>query len=125
MATITNTQVGTAAAAVAAPYGPFVRVTDMATLPTPNDMQNIQMTDNNGRTIFMNYNELTNTAARNKRIAELYGYEYVLHALINQVAAINTSLQAIKQTDASGYTIAQFEQAVKLIRSIDIDSGYL
>jgi len=125
MATYNNTQINTACAAVAGPYGPFTRVTDMAVQPVPNDMVKIQVTDNNGKTLFMTYEELTTAALRNKRIAEVYGYEYVLHALINQVASINTTLQAMKETDGLGYTVAEYEQAVELLRGIDVTSGYL
>lgn len=125
MTTYTNGQVDTAAAAVPTPYGPFTRVTDLLTQPTPNDMFKIQFTDANGKTIYMTYADVTTTAVRNKRIAEVYGYQYVLHALIAQVDAINTSLQAVKQVDGNGYTIAQFENAVELLRGIDVISGYL
>src|SRR5689334_11033654 len=125
MATITNTDVNTAAAAVPGPYGPFTRVTDMAVQPVPNDTVKIELTDNNGKKLFMTYAELTTTALRNKRIAEVYGYEYVLHALINQVASINTTLQAMKEADGLGYTVAEYEQAVELLRGIDVISGYL
>jgi hypothetical protein len=125
MATYDNTQVNTACAAVAGPYGPFTRVTDMAVQPVPNDMVKIQVTDANGKTLYMTYAELTTAALRNKRIAEVYGYEYVLHALINQVASVNTALQAFKEADASGYTVTEYEQAVELLRGIDVISGYL
>lgn len=125
MATITNTQVNTACAAVAAPYGPFTRVTDMSTLPVPNDMHKIQVTDANSKTHYMTYAELTNATLRNLRIAEVYGKDYVLHALINQVNSINTTLQAMKQATATGYTIANFETAIELLRTIDEVSGYL
>ncbi len=125
MATITNTQVNTAAAAVPAPYGPFTRITDLNILPVPNDMHNIQFTDANGKNVYMTYAELTNATMRNERVAEVYGFEYVLHDLINKVAAINTSLQAMKQTDGSGYTAQQFNDAVELLRGIDVISGFL
>jgi len=88
-------------------------------------MVKIQVIDNNGKTLFMTYEELTTAALRNKRITEVYGYEYVLHALINQVASINTTLQAMKETDGLGYTVAEYEQAVELLRGIDVISGYL
>lgn len=125
MATITNTQVNTACAAVAAPYGPFTRVTDMSALPTPNDMFKIQVTDANSKTLYMTYAELTNATLRNRVIANVYGKDYVLHSLINKVATINTTLQAMKQATATGYTVTNYRDAVELIRTINEVSGYL
>lgn len=125
MATITNSQVNTAAAAVPSPYGPFTRVTDMTTLPVPNDMIQIELVDNNGNTISMSYNELADAVAVQAALAKAYGKQYVLHALINQVNGINTTLQTIRNSNGQGYTDAEYRQVIDLLRSINEVSGYL
>lgn len=125
MATITNTQVNTAAAAVPTPYGPFTRVTDMTTLPTPNDLQQIELVDANGNTLYMTYNELADAVAVQQILAKRYGKQYVLHALINQVNTINTTLQTIRNANGQGYTDAEYRQVIALLRTINETSGYL
>lgn len=59
---VTNSTVDTAAAAVAAPYGPLTRVTDFETeLPSPNSEIRGLFTSNIGDTeVWLSYEELTN-----------------------------------------------------------------
>jgi hypothetical protein len=88
----TNSQVDTAAAAVSAPYGPLVRVTDVDSLPTPNEEHTIEFTMANSLgSVFMSYRQLTNSDTRLR--------------ILEQAANITGRVQKIKTWVAAVYAV--------------------
>jgi PKD repeat protein len=58
LATVTNAQVDTGAAAIVAPYGPLARVSDVESFPTPNSNLAIEFTSALSVTVYLTYEQL-------------------------------------------------------------------
>jgi PKD repeat protein len=58
LATVTNAQVDTGAAAIVAPYGPLTRVSDVEAFATPNSNIEIQFTSALSVTVYLTYEQL-------------------------------------------------------------------
>lgn len=125
MATKTNANVNVAAATVPAPYGPLTRVTDMLTLPVPNEFQQIHLTDANGTHVYMSFEQLDDAEEAQRMIALANGKQYYLHQLIVRLGTINTTVQAIKNVSGHGYTDAEYQTVIKEIRKLNEISGLL
>ena len=121
---ITNDLVDSAAVDVAAPYGPLVRVTNMASLPSPNRDYVIELTDTRGVKVFATYEQLKDAQAIDRQVALAEGLNYRLHDLIGDVETINTALQAIKLAAGGPYTQANWDDAIDLLRSLNWVSGF-
>jgi len=91
----TNAMVDAAAATVPAPFGPLTRVTNMNTLPTPNDDFNIEFnTAVTGIKVFMSYNELIKPNVRNRILNQL-GINADVERLKSWIGTMNTAAVAM------------------------------
>ncbi len=122
MPTISNGTVDTAAAAVPAPYGPLTRVTDMSTLPTPNDRFKIELTDQNSNTIYARYEELADAERILEIVFEANGHNAVMHAALLELDAIVTAYPAAGD---GLYTYPDYLAFVERLKQLHITRNYL
>lgn len=111
MAAITNFQVDVVASGVTGIYGPVSRVTNMSTLPTPNENIGIEFTTALGDTVFMTYEQLTNLNVRNR--------------ILGQSGGVNERVQDLKTGVATVYDITNaltaphtYEELVTVVEAI-------
>lgn len=117
MTNYSNANIDALAAAVPAPYGPLTRVTDMATLPTPNGDRFITLTtDTLNVPVRLRAYELADAEAVQKAIAEAERADYVIHQTIVQIDAANTAIQALKIADGGGYPLGTLETINQLLK---------
>lgn len=112
--TITNGNIDTAAALIDAPYGPLTRVTDVATLPTPNSHIRLEFTDANGNTVFFTYEQLLDEPGTETRLQDRDGIGGKVEALKTQIAAI----YALSNAMAQPHTRAEYETLIAELREI-------
>lgn len=117
--TVSNATINTAAAAVPGPYGPLTRVTDVSTLPQPNSEFQIEFTDTRGLTVWATHGQLTDAEAIQRQIALAEGINYTVHALITEIAAINTYAQSIRLVAGGPYTNVHLRELVNRLNAID------
>jgi hypothetical protein len=92
----TNGQFDTEAAAAPAPVGPLTRVTDVTTLPTPNEDIQIEFTSAiSGVTVWMSYNEITDDDQRDAILARAGNFQAVIEAFQTALGTYNTAVQAL------------------------------
>lgn len=114
--TKTNAQVDTLAAAIAAPYGPLTRVTDIeaATVPTPNSGLRIEFTSAIDDTpVWASFDELSSLANRAIILEAAHGFE----AIINDMKTAIDELDTIATAMTSPHTYADYETLIDAMRS--------
>lgn len=94
---VTNAQVDVLAAAIAAPYGPLVRVTDLDTdSPDPNkDFKILFDTAVSGVQVELTYHELNDADIAAAVIAQAFNFQDKLEAIIADLDTLNTTAQAL------------------------------
>lgn len=111
----TNAEVDTAAAAVAAPYGPLVRVTDVTTLPAPNANIRIEFESALGTTVYLSYNQLGRADTLLRLLRQAHPIEARAEDLKNQVATV----RAITNAFSSPHTLADIMEGVQALWDVD------
>lgn len=96
MAKITNAQVNTLAAAVASPYGPLVRVTNMDDLPDPNADIKIHFTTAvAGVEVDATYNEMNDADVQAAIIAQAFNEQADIQGFKAALATYATAVAAM------------------------------
>lgn len=122
---VTNKQVDEAAAAVAGPYGPLTRVTDVEEFEGNNRHMRFEFTDQLGKTVLASYDELIDAQAIARQIALAEGVSYTVNKLIEQVDDLYTYTDGIDNSNGGPYTQEQYEQIIAKLRDIHEISGLL
>lgn len=121
-ATVSNATVDTAADAVDAPWGPFVRVTDVTTLPTPNSEIRIEFTTALGHTVFMSYEELQYEAAAIVKAKAAAGFTADVELFKSGVDTQDTALTAL----TAPHTYAEYKARLAGLKGLIPQArGYL
>lgn len=94
--TVTNGNINTLAAATPAPYGPLVRVTDVATLPTPNSEIVLELTSALGVTVHLTYEQLEDADIRLSMLKTAHGGVATTRAISAAIDAIDTVNETVK-----------------------------
>lgn len=122
MPTYANAAIDALAAAVAAPYGPLTRVTDLTTLPTPNDRALMEFTDAAGHTLFMRYEELTDADRLLELLAEANSPSYLVHEVLTELTDI---LVDVPLAGDGQYTDSEVRQVFERLQALDFVRNYL
>jgi hypothetical protein len=93
--TVTNANVDTGAAAIAAPYGPLTRVTDITTLATPNSDLRLEFTTALSTTVYMTYDELVDADMSEGILAQHFNFQDVLEQAVVLIDTLNTAAAAL------------------------------
>lgn len=117
-----NATIDTAAAAVAGPYGPLTRVSDVdADFPTPNGNIRIKFTSNIGSTVvYLTYNQLLD-AHVTLRILEQ------AHSMTKRVQDIKTEISdayAVTNAFSVPHTYADLKAAWNKVKLVKIDRAH-
>jgi hypothetical protein len=115
LATKTNGQFDTAAAAVPAPFGPFTRVDNVAAV-APNSHLPVQCTAFGGtKTIYVSFDTLNDAKLLEAFIRDTFGIEYLLYqiSLVSKVLAAN-----IAEIDPPLTTAAEKQEILKSLSII-------
>lgn len=115
MPTITNLQVNIIASGVGAPHGPLTKVTDMSTLPTPNENHSIEFTTALGDTAYMSYEQLSTAAVRTRILEQSSGVE----ARVARIKAGVAAMYAVTNAFSSPHTYADLVAAIAAVRAND------
>lgn len=113
MPTITNFNVDTVASGIGGIYGPLSRLTNMGSLPVPNENHSIQFVTALGNHVFMSYEQLTTTAVRNRILGQAGGINENVQDLKTAVAAV----YAITNAFSAPHTYDDYVAAINAIRT--------
>lgn len=105
--TVTNANINALAAATPAPYGPLVRVTDVATLPTPNSEIALELTSALGVHVFLTFEQLEDADIRLSLLKSAHGGVATTRAISAAIDAIDTVNEVVKaggDFDQADYT---------------------
>ena len=116
--TLTNGQIDTLAAAVAAPYGPLTRVTDVADLPEPNSEIKLEFTSALTQTVYLTVEEMQIAGILADRLLTQHGHVGVTRAISAAIDAIDVVNETIKT--AADFTSAE---GVELMQAIKTNLG--
>lgn len=112
---ITNLQVDAYASGVTGIGGPLVRVTDLDTLPVPNENISLEFTmaaSGGGGSVNMSYEQLTTTAVRTRIMEQASGIHGRVESLITSIAAI----YAVSSAMSAPHTYADLVDIWDVIR---------
>lgn len=110
--TINNSAVDTLAAAVAAPYGPLTRVTNVSTLPTPNSDIKLEFTSALSATVYLTYEELQTPGS----LLYLLEIQHGLTTVVETIKADVAELYAYTNGLSAPHTEAEYQQIQEYIR---------
>lgn len=110
--TVSNATVDTAAAAVASPYGPLTRVTDLTLLATPNYQTSIEFTTSLGQHVWLTWEQLANTTLTVKLLKQFSGHEALVRGLKTRIGAVNTTAAAM----SSPYDYDDYQTLINALR---------
>lgn len=114
--TVTNGQVDTLAAAVAAPWGPFTRVSDVSTFPTPNSEMDIEFTNALGGTVFATYEQMQIAAVRNRLGQQSAGFSYKTERIKDAIDDLATALAGYS---GPPYSYSEYLDTIQALQTID------
>lgn len=118
MADITNLQVDIVASTIAAPYGPIVRVTDLDTLPVPNENISLEFTMAAGvgsGSVFMSYEQLTGSDVANRILEQAAG----LHGRVEEIKTAIANIYAVTNAFSAPHTYADLVAFWNVLREND------
>lgn len=114
---VTNGNLDTVAAAVAAPFGPFTRVGDAAAV-SPNSNLPVEMTAATGETIYVSYDTLNSAVLLEEFLKETFGLGYLMNKIKLMIEVINASIQDIAPPPATDAEVKQILQSLKLLPTL-------
>lgn len=119
--TITNANVDTLASAVAAPFGPLTRVSDVEAFPTPNSEIDIEFTDALGNTLFMTYEQLQISGVVDRILAQVNGEDWIMEETLATLDALVTTM-----TGYAGppYSYAQYKATVDALNALQMTTAH-
>jgi HPt (histidine-containing phosphotransfer) domain-containing protein len=113
--TKTNAEIDTAAAAVAAPYGPLTRVTDVEALPEPNSEIQIQFTMASSiGTVYLTWEQMENADQLLALLKKAAGVTAIVQDIKTAIDALDTTMGAY----AVPHTQAELTATINTLRNI-------